>query len=571
SPVLHFWSLGVEEQLYAVWPLLLLAAWTWFGRRRPRAALLGAVLLVGVPSFVLGAVLVAQGDPSAYFVTTTRVWEFGAGALVGLALLRGRGRGGPALRLAAAYTGWVLLAAYMVLFRVELGFPGVNAVVPVAATALVIWAGDPRGPLSRALRARPVQLVGATSYSVYLWHWPVLVLLPYALTAWGIADEPRRLDLGWWEVLLLALAVIGLAWVTLRLVEDPVRFSPRAQSPRRVLAAALAATLALAAAVTAAGAATARGLDEKRLAGKAAEDALVQRVAPRTAPSPGAPTPAPVWDADTCRGPSALVESACSGFTWPDVIPAVGVEEETAADVVPIDTTPGTRSCLGYGGDFDVHDCVYGTAGGTKVALVGDSHAFHWLPAFAAVARQHNLELHLFARSGCPLSETPRDAPQEQVDGCLSWSHGVHDALLGGGFSTVVVSSFAGLQFQDPSPADGFRAAWAPLVDAGIEVVVVRDTPSLGQGRWACAQTHPDDVNTCSRPQADALANDDGRLVAAKALGLRVLDLTRYFCAEGVCPVAIGGVRVYRDANHMTGTYSLLLAPYLSRELLPLD
>ena len=287
--------------------------------------------------------------------------------------------------------------------------------------------------------------------------------------------------------------------------------------------------------------------------------------------------PPPVWDAVTCRGPSALAEPDCAGFTWTDLIPAVGVEEETAADVEPISTTPGTRSCLAYGGDYDVHDCVYGVGGGTRVALVGDSHAFQWLPAFEATARRNGLELHLFARSGCPLTETPREAPAEHVAGCLAWSQGVREVLLSGGFRTVVVSSYAGLAYDTGAAADpdqvsaaGFEAAWAPLARSGTEVVVLRDTPSIGDGAWACAQAHPDDVNRCSPSTAKALRNDDGRREAAAALDLRVLDLTRYFCADGVCPVAVGGVRVYRDANHMTGTFSVLLTPYLERELLPL-
>ena len=116
----------------------------------PRGALLAAVLVVGIPSFVLGAVMVSQGDPSAYFVTTTRIWEFGAGALVGLALRRaGHPMGSSAARLTAAYAGWAALLTYMVLFRVEYGFPGVNAVLPVRPARLKP-AGADRSSLANA-------------------------------------------------------------------------------------------------------------------------------------------------------------------------------------------------------------------------------------------------------------------------------------------------------------------------------------------------------------------------------------------------------------------------------------
>ncbi len=554
------------------------------------------MLVVGIPSFIVGAVMVARGDPSAYFVTTSRVWEFGVGALVGLAMRRNAGardtgpwRYDSPLRQGASYAGWAILLSYMALFRVELGFPGINAIVPVVGTSLLIWARDPQGrwSLSRLLRTRPVQLVGETSYSIYLWHWPVLVLLPFALTAFGMSEVPSRIGLAWWQLAVVWFSVVGLAWLTVHLVENPVRFSPRTVrlSPRQVLALAVCSMLVLATGVQAASIMTSRRLDDRQLADQAAEQALVSRFAHRE-PSPGATapetpdgspsaTPPTVWDADTCRGPSALVEPACAQFSFTEIIPAVGVEEETAADVVPLVATSGTATCLAFGGDYSVRDCVYGTLGGPKLALVGDSHAFHWLPAFEALARRNGLELHMFARSGCPLNETPRDAPPEHVAGCLSWSHAVGDVLTASGFRTVVVSSFAGLTFQkgtsaspEQAAAQGFVAAWKPLVESGIDVVVVRDTPAIGAGAWSCAQAHPTEVNVCSPTSSAALAHDDGRLVAAAALGLRVLDLTRYFCLDDICPIAVGGVRVYRDANHLTGTFGILLTPYLERELL---
>lgn len=603
SPVLHFWSLGVEEQLYVFWPLLLVAGWAWLGRRVPkRAALATAILLVAVPSFVLGAIMVDRGDASAYFVTTVRVWEFAAGALVGLAMLdRGRRRGtGPlredgALWTIVSYLGWAILIASMVLFRVELGFPGVNAVPPVVGTAMVLWANNPRGSgsLSGVLSARPVQFVGATSYSIYLWHWPVLVLAPYALIAASAAGLAERAgssgtltegqvslllgtggtavdDLTWVQLIAVVAVVVLAAWVTTRVVEDPFRFSVVAvrSRPAAVFAAAAAAMAVVAGGVQLAGAGTAAALSAQRAEDRAIEQDLVGRVASPTQRPPA-------WDERTCMGPNALTEPDCAAFTWSGIVPALGVEEETAGDIAPLWSDGQYSSCLSFNSDYTVHHCVFGVRGGPKVALVGDSHAFHWLPAFNALAEQEGLELHFFARSGCPLNLTPPKGPADHVAGCLDWSRAVVPIVVENGIDTVVISNWAALRFDQGSfdssadaGVDGYKKAWAPILDAGAEVVVLRDTPSIGAAAWNCAQANPNDVNRCAPSPANALDETDPRLAAAAALRLEVLDFTRFFCTDDSCPIAIGGVRVYRDANHMTGTYNLLLTPHLEEALL---
>src|SRR3954451_2902571 len=223
SPVQHFWSLSAEEQFYLVWPVLILAA-AALGRR----AIFATLAVLTAASLAYSVYKTAADPAAAYFVTPTRAWEFGAGGLLAFAPA---GRARPLACLA----GLAAIAVASATFSAATAFPGVAAALPVRGGCAVIWARAPLGPLA----ARPVQFAGDVSYGVYLWHWPLLVLAPYAL------EVPR----GGLLVLTLALAAATKRWV-----EDPVRRGRvlLARPPRWTLAPAAAVT-ALVIGLTAAG------------------------------------------------------------------------------------------------------------------------------------------------------------------------------------------------------------------------------------------------------------------------------------------------------------------------------
>lgn len=216
TPVQHFWSLSVEEQFYLVWPLLIIAA-LWLATRlgRRRLAVVAAVLGVATAaSFVHGMILTGQDHNVAYFSTLSRAWEFGVGGLLALLPVLV----GERLRRTRALASWAGLAAIAVAaltFTDPEAFPGWIALLPVLGTAAVIWAGMPRAALSPAPVAglRPVQWFGDLSYSLYLWHWPIIMFTPY------LTGQPSQAPV---MVLLLVLSVL-VADASKRWIEDPFR------------------------------------------------------------------------------------------------------------------------------------------------------------------------------------------------------------------------------------------------------------------------------------------------------------------------------------------------------------
>lgn len=216
-PLAHFWSLAVEEQFYLVWPLLLLLAWRVGVRRgAPQRWVIGIAATASIASLALGAWVSMTDARAAYFSTLARGWELGAGCL--LAVLAPRLERMPRkARLALAFGGLIALEIGCVVWTQE-SFPVPAALFPVAGAVAVLAAGTGGEPvaITTVLQHPALRRVGDLSYSLYLWHMPVFVLM--------VVAQPRA----GWDVLAESLSLTALlAWLSWRFIERPVlrRFS----------------------------------------------------------------------------------------------------------------------------------------------------------------------------------------------------------------------------------------------------------------------------------------------------------------------------------------------------------
>jgi peptidoglycan/LPS O-acetylase OafA/YrhL len=549
SVVQHYWSLSVEEQFYAVWPLLVLFLVWLAGRTRSgRSLLLPGIAVVTVASLAWSVYWTATEPAAAYFQTPTRVWELGVGAVLALTLTGGRLatwlRAGTAAPLVLRWAGFAAITVAAVTLSSGSPFPGHLALLPVLGTAAVIAAGDtgPRDPSSRLVSFAPTQFVGDVSYAVYLWHWPLIVLAPFAL-----ARPLTTVD----KIAVLAASVV-LAWLTRKLVEQPALQWRRLRRPL-VVGVSTVAAMALVAGVA--------GWQYHRVA-MAEADARDALAAAQDDPCFGAGSLAPgATGCGDVYGPPASLTLTDDDQPW-FIDPACRLTEGGRSDT-----------------DLDVTTCRFGSEPPTRrVALVGDSHAEHWRGAVHEVARRQNWELVEILRGACPVTEARVLAFQgadTDTDGCARWGGEVTDWLTSHDVDAVVTSSFTTAFTFDGADSleagvQGFQATWSTWLEAGLEVDVLRDVPTTGLPHVPeCLQAHPGDPLACSRLRADAVVPDAATLAVERtpAPGLHLVDLTDLFCDETTCYTAIGGAVVYWDANHLTAQYSRSLAPFLLEEL----
>lgn len=546
SPVQHYWSLSVEEQFYLVWPLLLTGAW-WLARRRavsPRrtaAIALGALVVV---SLLLSAVTTVITPSAAYFVTYTRAWEFGVGGLIAL-LPNVVPRRGAAEVLSLG--GFAAIAVAAVLYGLTTPFPGVTALLPVLGTAAVIIAGASGDRLlhTSVTSWRPVQWMGDVSYSLYLWHWPLVVLVPFLFSH----TMTTTMKLG---IVIVALVLSDL---TRRFVEVPgQRWSFLKTSTKRTFAAMLIAMLAIA----------------------AVSIGLIVAGHSRTQGD----LPSLTMTTQACVGPQALAQGASCTEPFGEVRNAVmGSLNEYFY------TPPGCAAVpklLRFGDSTATVNCDFsgGRAEAKRIWLVGDSHAEQWKGPILDLAREQGWNVTTSFGGGCPVIDAPfvgfrtTASPADQ-ERCRAWSAAVQQEITRQVPDLVFTSSAGRVQLVDDGTGrpqqdefiDGLVRTWTRWADAGSTVIALGGVPFNGEVRDPnCLLLNQSDPVACA--VAESAANPpDPYLLAAEKLGnekVHAFDASRYFCAEGLCYAAVGGIPVYYDADHLNLDYVRRLAPALS-------
>jgi hypothetical protein len=455
----------------------------------------------------------------------------------------------------------VLLAWVLVRYRfpgrravdalIDLPFALPTAVAGIALTALVtalllapaIFAPDAGGFPRRVLATAPLAWLGLVSYGVYLWHWPLLVLAPFAVV--GVTTTQTRIA--------VPLATVLLAWATKVLVEDPVRRSAwLSAQPRMTFACSAAATGVLAVVLLG-------GTSHVQAQIRAAERQSHALVA--TGPH--------------CFGAAALDPGAhCENAALQRKVVPLPV----AAKAEPNAPCPNFRKEAG------VSVCEFGVApaaASRTVALVGDSHASHWRAPLDAVARSRRWHGLSIARTSCVFSTATKLTPEPTRSQCLRWVASVprffrrHPEI-----DTVFIVGITGGHVHVPrgrtmfeAKMNGVRRAWDTLPDTVKQIVVIRDTPRITAGTIECIdraiEAGEPAGRACARSRRAALERDPAVIAARKAHSQRIqaIDLNSLLCDRRRCFPVIGGALVYKDMHHFTLVFARTLAPPLNRKI----
>lgn len=509
SLFLHTWSLGVEEQFYLLWPLLLIMASSIARNVKKSWLLLSACLSISclLLSFVASLILLSNWQSWSFYLMPLRGWQFALGAICFLLTpSHDGGFGGSSgkcflacsghVRAILAWSGLLLiLAAGMFLEGKAAPYPGLRALVPSAGVALVLMFASSQGPngIGRLLSLPPMQWVGRISYSLYLWHWPVL-LLGGQLT--GIGGLPSA-------AILVAVSIV-LATLTFYLVEKPARYE------------------------------------------------LSWSIRPRVA----------IWSAFvatlTLMGMSVLWTQGAQ--SWLDA-PEQQRYREARFDL-PIIYGMG---CDDWYKSAAVKVCRFGQeSAARKVVLLGDSIGAQWFPALARIFDGEEWQLLVLTKSACPIVDEDvfyHRIGREYTE-CKIWRDEAIRTISQVRPDIVIVGSAESYGFSATQWISGTRRVLDTVAKSAESVYLIRPTPVLPfdapacLGRQAWRHRFLPWAHECTASLSES--GEIGTALARAVEGLTntaVLDMNAVVCPQGTCVTETATQIVYRDDRHLTAKF----------------
>lgn len=559
SPLQHFWSLSVEEQFYVLWPWLVvlllgtLAARMGWTPSRARRALGVAMVVVCAASFSWALWETQTATTVAYFSTFSRAWELGVGALLAVSATTLQ-KLPHYLRPILGWTGLAGIAFGLFFVNAGTAFPAPGALVPVLATALLIAAGT--GGAQRfmvPLTNRITRYVGDISYSLYLWHFPVIILVAALMPPDALYNA----------VVLVVMAALSV--LSYHFVEDPIRRSSWLEPatshryPKTKLADNNKLKFSMLAIL---------GIATVALCVGALQETKVSDVAPVA-------KPAAVGGASAAATPAvsdiqASVVAALSLDEFPTLNPALAdLASAKAPELIQ-------EGCLNPTSLDTPAWCNFGDPNAVKkVVVVGDSIALSYLPGIRAALEPQGYNIHGVGLSSCPFANVSivNDYPGT-AERCNSGHAAIYQQILDikpnlviVSDATIGISKLASKASGAPAEAEwtaGLKDSLTTISASGARVVVLSpNPPGLSADKCVTKFSKPKDcIATISGTWRSKKLADANGAAAGKAT---YVDTSSWFCSgTGSCPLFASGIPIRWDDNHLTKEYSQLLAPQIA-------
>lgn len=551
----HFWSLSIEEQFYLVWPLMLLA--TLFVTLnifivRNKTKLPGAVIpifLLTVVSFIYGYQL-TKGDPAAaYFVTQARVWELLMGAIIAfLPAIKSYD-----LRLLMPWFGLSLIA--YALYRWDgSNFPGWHALIPTIGTALIIYGSshlsESKFSFNSLFRFQPIQWIGNLSYSLYLWHWPLIILLP-VLFEFDLDDHPQSTLLK----IMIAVMSVMLGWLSYKFIEIPAQ---RLQLKKLWVYVAFV--------VIVGGIASAGYIVSSKATTSAEQQVAALHEEARD-------------KSNICLGARALIDTSKCNENFGAINPAY---EKIGRDDIFLNIIGRDK---GRCPRFDPmrtansNPAVYCDIGDIKsnkqIILFGDSHGMHWLNAFNDIGKRNGVKFRVLGTYHC-------FGLKQWEKSCKKRFDFIRESKVVDKSTAVIISAWA--RYDAKHKIQPTSIAIKAIQDAStqdIPIYLLEDVPIAGdKGGPDCAIKNLSCNNSVKKSLSDIKAIS-ARIVNEKLLDKsHIIETDDMFCDNSKCYSFIGGIPVYFDYDerteeqrdqiggngHLSATYSLTTSTLLENK-----
>ena len=563
SIVQHFWSLAVEEQFYLVWPVLLITVYQIF--KRYGASATGIALLTTSASATVGSFVWAlrethQNLTNAYFSTTVRAWELGVGATLALAqtvfprtdlrLRLGRGL--------LVLIGTIVIVSCAFFMRPNGSFPAPAALIPVIATAAIIYAGSYSMPRHKiwqiALSNRVSQYLGDISYSLYLWHWPAIVV---CLALFGSRSTLFYLT--------AITAMMALSIASFHFIEVPCRHKALdydgVGEQRKILSRAAIAALALAVA-------------SLTLFVFKPAPAVPSFVASSTDDSSSSHKEVlPNFTARPTAALSHSIDLALEATEFPNLTPSLSK--------LSISTAQKDWEGCSTGVEL-LPTCKFasGTFNPSKVAVVlGDSISLSWLPTIRSALVPHGWTVYGLARQKCTAASVAEVGLTQSMTADCTKLHNAYPAILQAlhpslVFLSSVETTIDSIAHQAPGSVgalDDYKAGIVKTVRVVQAVggrAIILSPPPVTASLSDCDSVAASPANCVSSITSTWHEQSSADLAAARSAGAKYIDTHLWFCSEQeYCPAFVGTTAIRYDTDHLTREYAEMLGNQLASQL----
>ncbi|TXD98244.1 acyltransferase [Psychrobacter frigidicola] len=515
SPVQQFWALSIQIQFYIILPLVIIPLAYISKKKKTSLPLFLGIILIIITSFIYAVISVENDQSISYFNPLSRAWEFFFGVFSFLLVsnfkkIKYRGMLG--------FLGISLIIGGAILIPKGAGFPSYVSLIPVIGAMLIIISGSGgNGLINNILSNKLLVFFGSISFTVYLWHWPILIFYKecFGYNTVGIVQG-----------LVIIFISIILAYFSSQKIESHFKKIPREKVVLNFL---IGITFLLPVVASA--------LMYKHQISSTVKNSVIDFESKEIKP----------FSEDKIHLENKDTE----------------IDQDTFLSINKIIPAPYTIGCNQEGTGVKAKTCSFGDVkSDKKIVLVGSSHATQWLPALDEIGKKINVEIINMTKSGCSLGTF-----ETSDESCEEWNKRALDKIIDINPYAVITNSTKTSANKKEFIPQSYIESWEKIASNGINIIGIRDNPRFNFDVPECIYQNRNslDINSCSINRVDALLEKDPTIEYKNIISS--IDMSDMFCTNDKCLPVFSGKMIYRDSNHMSVEYTYFIRDNLKTKL----